>query len=168
MHTTFVRSNLDKEKLTVAEFRQLQSDAIKAYNSASWMLADILSLGKQKYGRTQLMELTPLTLTKVQWFISISSVTKRNPELLVDHHFEVAGNPKASYWLNKAEKEKLNPLQLRVAIRKENASFKKTPSLKNVAEYPKHLDFIEREFKRMTPEERQRAKEYLANKISSL
>lgn len=158
----------NKEQLTPAEFSRLQQDALDVYNAAVWNLADIILLGKNKFGRTNLMALTPMTLTKVQWLAGIAGLSNRNANLLPEHHAEVIGRKDAAKWLRVAVKEKLNPLKLRQRIRKHEGNFKSTPKLTGVCDYPRLLDQVERELKRLAPEERERARQYVASRTEKL
>lgn len=167
MKQMHVKSSLPKD-LTPAEFSILQKDAIQSYNDALWLLADLLAIGKAKFGRTRLMSLTPLTLTKVQWLISAASVKHRNPKLLPDHHMEVAGIPNPDYWLKRAVAENLNPLQLRKAIRESQRGYKKVTPLKKVSDYPRLMDQVERELKKLPADERIRATVYVARRVQDL
>lgn len=157
-----------KEKLTAQEFNRLQEDALRAYSNAIWMLADVLKLGKDKFGRTQLMKMTRLSLSRVQWLVGIANLPTRDLDLLPDVHAEVIGNTKPNYWLRLAKSERLNSIELRKQIRKSEKSFKDTPKMKNISEYPRLLDQIGREINRMTPEERERAKQYVTSQLAKL
>lgn len=161
-------ARLNSKNLTPQEFITLQKDAIDAYNAAVYMLADILKLGKEKFGRKQLMELTPFPLTKVQWFVAIASITHRNPKTLPELVVEVVNVPNANQWLKRAISENWSPLQLRKAIREKQRAYKKVAPLKNVAEYPRLMDQVERELKRLPSEERVRAQVYVAKRVQEL
>lgn len=162
MQTT--SKNLNKE-LTEAEFIQLYTDAVELYKKAVWNLADVISLGKKKLGRSIIEKLTSFDLSKLQWFVGISEVNKRHNDLLPEHHQEVIGNERASYWLKIAVEKSLKPLSLRKEIRNCRSMFSKVKKIDNVAVYPKYCDLIKLELSRMSNEQRQKAREYIASTI---
>jgi hypothetical protein len=141
--------NITNKELTPQEFNKLHHNAIKSYTTAVWQLADLLKLGKEKFSRKTLLDMTCLPSTKVDWLISISNLINRDLACLPEVHYELIGSDKAAYWLNRSIEENLKPTQVRQLIRDSKAINKpKTNKINKCSEWSKHLMLAEAELKR--------------------
>jgi hypothetical protein len=167
MQTTHEKSKINPDTLTPSEFNILYRNTIKTYISATWALADLLAIGKNKFGRKTLMELVNLPITKVKWLISIAGVPIRNQKMLPEIHFELVGEKKCKEWLDRAEAENLDPLKLRSLIRKNSSRKQKNMPILKTTSYPKYMDCISRELKSMPEHEKKKAVEYITNQLKN-
>lgn len=140
---TFISSSAD---LTTREFQRLQKDAVKMYVDACWTLANILTLGKNKFGRKQLLEMSSLPSTKIDWFTAIGSLPYRT-SALPELHYETCGVKNGKKWLKKAVSEGWNPNELRKEIRESNADHYRAPKRIETAKWLGQLLSVEAELR---------------------
>lgn len=108
--------------ITPNEWNKLYNNAIASYSSSVWQLADVVALGKDKWGRSNISDMTGLDQSKIRWLSAISEVPTREAKLLPEHHSEVVNVKRSKYWLQQALKNKWKPTELRAAIRKAQAT----------------------------------------------
>lgn len=141
-------NNKNNNNLTPADFNRLYTNQIKQYSNSVWSLADLLKIGKEKYGRNALLDMTTLSPTKIDYFIAIASVKCRNTGSLPETHFEVVDTDKQEYWLNKSVTDKLKPTELRRLIRDGTKSVVKQSKIKDTSSWSKNLMIAEVELRR--------------------
>lgn len=151
------------QELTPQEWYQLHSDALTLYKDAVWNLAAVMKLGKDKFGRNTLGKMTNLTRNKVNWLIALSRVP-RNNNLLPEHHSEVVGLKDARRWLSKAEKENLDPVELRKEVRSGQRKVKKETPVA-VPTWAKNFLLIQKEIEDLDPDQQRRIKEHIKGKL---
>lgn len=155
---------LNSKELTPSEWSKLHREALTLYKDAVWNLAEVMKLGKEKFGRNTLWTMTPLAPNKVTWLVGITTVP-RNSNLLPEHHSEVIGLSDAKKWLTKAEKENLDPVNLRKQVRKGHCNVKKEKAVQ-VCSWSKNFLLIEKEIKDLDPDQRQRVIEFMKSKLN--
>jgi len=143
---------MDNQLITSREWSRLYTNALSGSTAATWQLADIISMGVDKWGKQSVLDMTSLDNSKVRWLCSISNVSHREHTLLPEHHAEVSNlsNPKS--WLKKAVKQNLKPTELRSAIRKQLQQFPSNEKKIKRTELAKALLVVEAQYKRTNDE----------------
>lgn len=151
-----------KKELTPKDFATLQRNAIRAYCAAVYALADLYAIGREKYGRKALLEMTTFPSTKIDWFISISGALNRSGSL-PEHLAEVVETSRPNVWLEKAKENGWTPVQLRKEIRKASKDFKKPSKKIEVSSWAKHLMLAKMELSRTPGLDHSIASSYLGD-----
>ena len=146
-----------------SEYHKLLKVAIERYDDATWHLAKTLQLGKELFGRNQLLEITPLPINKVKWLLGIASIL-RNKSLLAEHHAEVMGLTDNQRWLAKAAQENLCPVELRKLIRSTLKKVKSNKSVK-IPKWSTKFAEIEREMRNLSMPQQRRIADYIRSKL---
>ena len=159
-----------------------QKELETTYTKAIWALVDSLREGKQQiykkgkntnglpenFGKTPLYKLTKFPKTKVNWLLALSNIepSKRNMNLLPEHHYEVIGMKDYSIWLDKAEREGLDPVSLRRLVRIYNAKYVTPKAKKRINSWAKNYLLMERDLNKMTLDQRNRVIEHIKTKLN--
>jgi len=162
-HTKITAVKPNHKELTPAEWSACLKEALQLYKDAVWNLAEILALGKNKFGRNTLWKMTPLPHNKVGWLVAITTVNRRY-ELLPEHHYEVVGNKDADKLLQQAIDNNLNPIELRKQVR---ATHRKvvTEDKANISTWSKSFSILEREINKLDSTTRDRIMNHIKGKL---
>lgn len=134
-------------QLSNKDFFVLQKNAIDRYSSAVWNLSDLIRIGKDRFGRKNLIEMSVLPSTKVDWLLAIASLKQRT-SALPEVHYETVNVKDGKKWLKKATKENLKSTELRKQIRTSQSLYKKPKKMPVAASWPKYLLNAELELKK--------------------
>ena len=111
------------------------------------------------------MEIVPFQKTKLDWFLLISQNKREGDTLLPEHYYEVAGLPNAEAWLDRAEQEKLNPLELRREIRKHQQLVQKEEKIQ-INIWAKTYQKLQKEIEKLPSNQKSRIKDYIFSELN--
>lgn len=116
-------------------------EAITSYCKSTYELADILH--DSPLSRSELLQVTKLTPSKLDWLRQIGKVKNRYG-LLPEHVYEASQADKPWYWLQAAVADGLTPIELRRRIRDARKQIKEDKPIKT-AQWVRNLMLAERE-----------------------
>jgi hypothetical protein len=110
-------------------------------------MAELINLGSKKFGRDNVVKMTPFDEKKVNWFNNIARFRYKDSTQLPELNYEVIGAKHPVRLLKQAKQDGLKPSQIRKLVRETHSSFKKEKHVK-CAKWPKALIDAENELKR--------------------
>lgn len=134
------------------------------YTQALFQLSDVIKGLNGKYNIPEIIELTNLDLQFIRKLVALGGMVDRSHNLLPEFYIEVMGltpEDKKKY-LTLSVKNKLTPCKLRKEIRKANKKIKDKSKPIQTTKFSKYIKQLDSEMRRMTPEEKKRAKTLLS------